>query len=159
MRQVNTVKDLGVMLSSDLKVASQCAEAYNTANRTLGMIKRTIQFKDKSVLLQLYKSLVRPHLEYCSPVWSPYYIKDRSLLEKVQRRFTRLLPGMKELDYEERLSRLGLWTLEERRNRADLIEVKTKDNEGIIVHSIPLDRFFRISSVSRTRGHTLKLIK
>jgi len=49
--------------------------------------------------------------------------KDKTLLEKVQRRFTRMIPELKDIEYECRLRKLGLWTLEERRNRADLIEV------------------------------------
>jgi len=67
--------------------------------------------------------MVRPQLEYCVSVWSPYYEKDKILLERVQHRFTRLIPGFKQLLYMERLRRFQLWTLEERRNRADLFEV------------------------------------
>jgi len=73
--------------------------------------------------LSLYKTLVRPHLEYCTPVWSPHYVKDKHMLEKVQHRFTRMVPGMKELPYKDRLQQLGLWTLEERRNEADLLKM------------------------------------
>ena len=64
-------------------------------------------------MLQLYKSLVRPHIDYCTVAWSPYYVKDKVLLEKVQRRFTRMVPGMKEFDYPSRLKTLKLWSLEE----------------------------------------------
>ena len=56
-------------------------------------------------------------------MWSPCYQKDKILIEKVQHRFTRMIPGFSKLPYSERLKRLGLWSLEERRNRADLIEV------------------------------------
>ena len=66
-------------------------QAYIKANRILGMIKRAISYKSRSILLQLYKSLVRPHLEYCTVSWSPYYQKDKKILEKIQRRFTRLI--------------------------------------------------------------------
>ena len=55
--------------------------------------------------------------------WSPHYVKDRERLEKVQHRFTRMVPGLKGLEYEGRLERLNLLTLEERRNRADLVEL------------------------------------
>jgi len=84
---------------------------------------RTIQFKNPEVLLPLYKSVVRPNLEYCSAVWSPQYVKDKALLEKVQHRFSRMFPELKSLPYEQRLDKLGLWTLEERRNRADLLKI------------------------------------
>jgi len=72
----------------------------------------------------LYMSLVRPHLDYCSSAWSLHYNKDKSLLERVQHQFTRLFPHLRlKLLYKERLNHIGLWTLEERRNRADLTEV------------------------------------
>jgi len=82
-----------------------------------------ISYKSCNVLLRLYKSLIRPNLEYCISAWSPYYQKDKHLLERVQHRFTRMVPGMKELFYEKRLQCIGLWTLEERQNRADLLKV------------------------------------
>ena len=69
------------------------------------------------------KSLVRPHLEYCASAWSPHYAKDGELLERVQQRFSQMLPGLRGLEYEEMLERLRLMTLGERRNRADLIEL------------------------------------
>jgi len=92
----------------------------------LWLISRTIKYKNQEVLMNVYKSMMRPHLEYCCAVWSPHYIKDKQMLEEVQHRFTRMFPHLKNLPYEDRLSELGLWTLwslEERRNRADIIEV------------------------------------
>ena len=112
--------------------------------------------RSTETMINLYKTMVRPHLEYCVSAWSPHYIKDRLLLEKVQHRFTRLLPGFRSLPYEERLHRLRLWTLEERRNRADLIEV-FKMAHGL--SAIPLDEMFHLDVSRRTRGHSLKLIK
>ena len=58
-------KDLGVMFSRDLKVSIQCREAYSKASQSLGLIHRILKFKNQSVLIPLYKSMVRPHLEYC----------------------------------------------------------------------------------------------
>jgi len=74
-------------------------------------------------MVSLYKTLVRAHVEYCVSAWSPYYKKDKELLEKVQRRFSKMINNMEGLSYEERLRRLNLWTLEERRNRQDLMKV------------------------------------
>ena len=105
-----------VIFTNDLKSAAQVLEACNKANRALGMINCTVKYKSKSVLLSLYKTLVRPHLEYCTPAWSPHCVKDKHMLKKVQHRFTRMVPGMKELPYEVRLQQLRLWTLEERLN-------------------------------------------
>ena len=89
----------------------------------LGMINRTILYKSPSVMLNLYKTLVRPHLEYCVSAWSPQYKKDKELLERIQHRFTRMIGELRHLNYSDRLDCLQMWTLEERRNRADLIEV------------------------------------
>ena len=70
--------------------------------------------KTPEVMLNLYKTLVRPRLEYGISAWSPHYQKDKKLLEKVQHRFTRTITSLKSLQYEARLQKLGLWTLEER---------------------------------------------
>ena len=103
-----------------MKVAEQCSHAYIKANKMLGLVKRTVKYRNPAVMTQLYKSLVRPHLEFSSSAWSRHYVKDKVLLERVQHRFTRLFPEMTGLRYEARLEVLRLWTLEERRNRADL---------------------------------------
>ena len=90
LQEVAIEKDLGVIFSSDLKSATYCKEVYSKANQMLGLISRTIKYKSLTVLVNLYKSLVTPHLDYCSMVWSPHYNKDKFLLERVQHRFTRL---------------------------------------------------------------------
>jgi len=93
-------------------------------------------YKSSEVLLKLYKTLVPPHVEYSVSAWSPYYVKDKTLLERIQHRFTRMVPGLKSLPYEERLDRLGIWTLEERRNRADLLQVFKLYKGWSIIYSI-----------------------
>ena len=87
------------------------------------MIGRNIHYKETNVMLRLYKSLVRPHVEYCTVAWSVHYAKDKQLLERIQSRFVKMIPACKDLKYkyEDALVNLGLVTLEERRNRADLI--------------------------------------
>ena len=75
------------------------------------------------MFLDLYKTLVRPHLEYAAPIWTPLYEKDSIMLENVQRRATRLVKALSGLTYQERLLELGLPSLEYRRLRADVIEV------------------------------------
>jgi len=60
-------------------------------------------------MLNLYKSLVRPHLEYCTVAWSPHYVKDKELSERIQRRLTRMILELKDLSYAEKLDKLNLW--------------------------------------------------
>ena len=105
-------------------------------------------------MLQLYKVLVRPHLEYCVQFWSPHLRKDILALERVQRRFTRLIPELKGLAYEERLSRRGLYSLEFRRMREDLIETY-KIMKGI--DKLEAGRLFPLEGEIRTWGHGLKI--
>ena len=86
--------DLGVILNEDLKLEKQCSSAVSKANKILGMMKRNFVDRSKETVLPLYKSLVRPHLEYCCQVWSLHYSKDIKLLEGVQRMATKLIKGM-----------------------------------------------------------------
>ena len=99
---------------------------------------------------------MRPLLEYCSPVWAPVYISDISLIESVQRRFTKRISGMKDLSYQQRLNKLNLETLEERRLKTDLITMFK-----ILHHIIDIDfiDFFSLSNLTNTRGHRYKLSK
>ena len=83
----------------------------------LDFISQNIEYRSWDVLLKLYKTLVRPHLEYCVQFWSLYYRKDIIKLERVQKRFTGMLPGLDGLSYKERLKRLGLFSLERTRLR------------------------------------------
>ena len=87
-------------------------KAAAVANAVLGMIRRTFLCKDKELILQLYKSLARPRLEKCIQAWRPYLKKDINVLERVQKRTTKLISGLSEMGYEKRLKILGLTTLE-----------------------------------------------
>ena len=69
------------------------------------------------MIVPLYKTIVRTHLEYYTQAWSPYIRKDIAMLEKIQRRATKLIPGLRYLRYGERLNECGLTTLETRRLR------------------------------------------
>ena len=70
LENINEEKDLGIFISDGSKWSTHCQQAYTRVNRVLGMINRTVISRDKRILLGLYKTLVRPHLEYCSPAWS-----------------------------------------------------------------------------------------
>ena len=152
---VTEERDLGILVQNNMKWDQQCSKSVKMANRILGMIKRNFDYLDGDMVLQLYKSLVRPHLEYCVQAWRPHLQKDIDLLERVQRRATKLVPKLKYKTYEERLSCLGLTSLETRRLRGDLIEV-FKILKGF--DDVDFQNFFALSNTS-TRGHSLKLFK
>ena len=80
LQLVKEEKDLEVTVSADMKWERQCIEAVKKANEMLGLIKRNFQDKSKDTVIPLYKSLVRPHLEYCCQVWSQYLSKDINLI-------------------------------------------------------------------------------
>ena len=105
-----------------LKFSKQCNEAAKKAMRVLGLVKRHFRNPDMATFRLLYKSFIRPHLEYSVQAWSPCLRRDIDCLEKVQRRATKLVQGFQNMCYEERLRRLGLTTLKKRCIRGDLIE-------------------------------------
>ena len=107
-------------MNANMKVSKQCRIAASKGNQVLGMIRRNITYKEKSLIAPLYKAIVRPHLENCIQAWSPYLRKDIYMLEKIQRRatVTKLIPGLR----EERLKECGLTTLETRILTGDQIE-------------------------------------
>ena len=117
---------------------------------------RNLTYKEKSLIVPMYKAIVRPHLEYCIQAWSPYLRKDIDMLEKIQRRATKLIPGLRDLRYEERLKECGLTTLEKRRVRGDQIEV-FKILNGY--ENIDSNIFFEIKESKITRGHNFTLVK
>ena len=121
----------------------------------MGMIYRTFTSLNKDIFLPLFKSLIRPHLEYASVIWSPTYRKDIIIIENVQRRATRLVKGLKDFSYEDRLKVLGLPTLHYRRDRTDIIQLYKIMNK---MDHVSLNNV-QLSNTDRTRGHDKKLVK
>ena len=149
-------RDLGVIVHNSGKPSRQCAEAAKRANKILGLVKRTIISRNQEIIIRLYKCLVRPHLEYCVQAWSPVLKKDIVVLEKVQRRATKLIKHLSQLPYEERLKQCGLTTLEKRRSRGDLIEAyKIITGKEDLTPAM----FFEQPPIQSTRGHRFKLFK
>ena len=147
-------KDLGIWCTNMLSTSLQCHKATSKAMRSLGLINRTFKYYlNFQSLPFLYKTYVRPHLEYCVPVWSPSLKKDMDQLEKVQHRSTKLIKEISKLSYEDRLKTLHLPSLYVHRLWGNLIET-FKILKGFT--NIKVDIFFERSTGSRTRGHSLK---
>ncbi len=122
LESIHCVKDFGVTITSNLKFSQHCKEAARKTNRMLGFINRKFSFTNKDIILPMYISLVRSHLEYAVQFWSPHHAKDIAKLEAVQRTVTKMIPSLRNKSYEERLPRLNLFPLEKRRFRGKLIE-------------------------------------
>ena len=156
LKQSDGERDLGVIISSSGKPSEQCLAAAKKANRMLGLIKRNFKSRSKDVVVRLYKTLVRPRLEYCVQSWCPYLQKDIAVLEKVQRRATKMILACRTDSYEDRLKYTELTSLECRRRRGDMIEVfKLLNGVEKIDYNILIQR----AEKTGRRGHSYKLVK
>ena len=120
-------------------------------------VQRSFDFLDEKLFLQLYKSMVRPRLEYGHVMWDPATKHLKQEVEDVQRTATRLIPSLKGLSYKERLATLQLPALEHRRLRGDLIEVFKYLHSAYKVEKPNFD--LAVGKSQDTRGHCFKLAK
>ena len=154
LESVDDEKDLGVRIDNELKFDLHIESQVNKANRILGLIRRSFDILETDTFNILYKSLVRPYLEYCNAVTYPQYQRQCKLLEGVQRRATKMVPHLREKGYTDRLEELDLPSLYFRRARGDIIETYKYIHNIYKVNSSPL---IRDTNTDRTRGHSLKL--
>ena len=152
---VNSEKDLGVVIDEKLSFESHINEKVNKANMMVGLIRRSFEHLDEETFLVLYKSLVRPVLEYANAVWNPHKKKHINSIENVQKRATKMIPGFGNLSYPDRLKKLGLPTLVYRRMRGDMIEmykIMTEKYDSEVLNLFEINQ-------NVTRGHKFKVIK
>ena len=140
-------------MDNKLAFKDHIAKTVNNANQITGMIRRSFQFMDIDMFKSLFTSRVRPVLEYGNTIWCPRNKKDVTAIENVQKRATKMVPGLHNLQYEDRLKKLKLPSLIYRRERGDMIEtykyltnIYNTDNPWLI-----------LEADSNTRGHSLKL--
>ena len=158
-KQLETVKehkDLGVLVDSELKFHHHSCNVTNKASQVLGIIKKSFTYLDSYTFPLLYKSLVRPHLEYANVIWGPTYVTDSNNVESVQRRATRWITELSDLPYHARLQHLNLPALAYRRHRADMIMTY-----NILHHNLDINpsNFFQLHTSTATRGHNYKIYK
>ena len=149
-------KDLGIIVDNELKFHAHTVSAIKTANRMLGVIKKSYKSRDQLTISLLYKSMVRPHLEYGNTIWGPHYQADVVKIERVQRRATQLISGLKDMCYEERLKALKLPSLQYRRRRGNMI-IMYKIINGIV--RIDSKQLLAQRTNTQTRGHDCKISK
>ena len=123
IKTVATEKDIGFWVSNDLSTKTHVHKARSRALGEIARIKRNFSFIDKRAFCVLYNQRVRPHLDYGMTACPPDSAADAKILEQVQAKATAMLFGLMGLNSEERRKKLGLMTLEERRERGDVIEV------------------------------------
>ena len=150
----STENDMGASVDERLNMSQQCALEAQKVNHILGCCKRSVTSRSRAVILPIYFSLVRPHMEYCSQFRSPQQKKGTELLEQVRRRAMKMIRGLEHLLYGVNLEELGFLSLEKRRLQGDFIAAfqyfkgtYSKAEEGL---------YIRVGSY-RTRGNGFEL--
>ena len=154
INQIDSSKDLGILFESDLKFHNHIHNIVAKAKQRASLIHRSFLSRDVITLTRAFTVYIRPLLEYSSQVWSPSLMALINEIEKVQRKFTKRLPGLQNLNYCERLKILKLKSLEHRRLIIDRVTCYHIIHNNII---ITRNNFFTFSTSTTLRGHPFKL--
>ena len=119
----DTARDLGILVSSDRSWSPHIEQTAQSARKMASWVLSAFADRTPTVMLTLYKSIVRSRLEYCCPVWNPVKISDIQKQENVERCFVRKIAGLKDMNYWERLKKLKMMSLQRRRERYCIIQV------------------------------------
>ena len=139
IEQKSDLRDLGVRMSIDLSFNLQVDKVLTTANQMVGWGLRTFRTRCRAVMIQILKSLVQPHLDYCSQLWSPSSQSLINKLEAVQKSLVMKIQDkdLEHLNYWEKLSVLRLFSQERRRERYQIIFI-WKISQGLVSgYSVP----------------------
>ena len=163
LESINEQKDLGVMIDNKLSYKSHILSKVSKANQMTSIIRKSFTNLDHIIFPQLFKALIRPHVEYASCIWSPSVKYLSKKIEGVQRRASKLPAKLKDLPYEDRLHKLKLPSLKYRRRRIDLLQCyKILHNIDIIENEINClecgkSQMLELQNYNKTRGHQMKL--
>ena len=141
VKHSDKVKDLGVLMSSNMEFADQLNEIKNKAKKVAAWILRLVESRSAETVMLLYKTYVRSHLEYAASLWSPHQIMNIIAVESIQRSVTAKIEGMENLTYWDRLKALDLYSLQRRRERYDLIHI-WKIQKEIIQNDLQLQFYY-----------------
>ena len=148
-------RDLGVIIDVNLKFHSHIRSIVNhAAGLASNLLKSTI-CRSAKFMVTLFIAHIRPLIDYCSPLWNLEYLTDTRMLESVQRRWTKKVVGLSDLNYHSRLRVLGLFSIQGRLLRADLIKIWKAFHPSV---DVGLSAVFELSRSNITRGHEYKLM-
>ena len=130
LKIVTSEKDLGILFKDDLSFDEHIAAKVKKDTSLVGLIRRSFTHLDINMFRTLFTAIIRPYLEYGAPIWNPYSKKLITMIENVQRRASKMIPGLSHLSYQHRLEALKLPTLQYRRYRGDMIIEMFKLSHG-----------------------------
>ena len=157
LEETDLEKDLGVYVDPLLDFKKHIKTVVKKASFLSYKILKNFTYRNTNIMVPLFKSLIRPILEYGNSVWTNGLKKYRNIVENVQRKFTKHIKSLSSLPYEDRLFKIKLPSMEFRQLRGDMIQV-FKIAHGFY-DPVTTNTIFQFNKNSRLRGHSLKISK